>query len=59
VVPADGVLDLPAHPQPPSEIDLIDVTPAADFLKSTYQMEARTRCQEERQHFVQVCGDYL
>jgi hypothetical protein len=59
VVPADGVLDLPAHPQPPSEIDLLDPTPATDFLKSTYQMEARTRCQEERQHFVQVCGDYL
>jgi hypothetical protein len=32
---------------------------ASDFLKSTYQMELRGRCQEERRHFVQVCRAYL
>ncbi|MGH8674810.1 MAG: helicase-related protein, partial [Burkholderiales bacterium] len=38
VVPADVLIDLPAHPNPPAEIDPIDPTPAADFLKGTYQM---------------------
>jgi hypothetical protein len=59
VVPADCLLDLPAHPAPPAELDPVDSAPASDFLKSTYQMEVRARCQEERQHFVNVCRDYL
>lgn len=59
VVPADVLIDLPAHPSPPAEIDPVDPTPASDFLKSTYQMEVRGRCQKERQHFVAVCRDYL
>jgi len=59
VVPADSLLDLPAHPKPPVEVEPLDSTPASDFLKSTYQMEARARCQAERQHFVKVCRDYL
>ena len=33
--------------------------PAADFIKVTYQMELRSRCQEERRHFVDICRDYL
>lgn len=59
IVPADCLLDLPAHPKPPTELEPLDSTPASDFLKSTYQMERRGRCQEERSHFVQVCRDYL
>jgi len=59
VVPADSLLDLPAHPAPPTEVEPLDPTPACDFLKSTYQMGARARCQEERQHFIKVCRDYL
>ncbi|HPC17198.1 MAG TPA: helicase-related protein [Candidatus Hydrogenedentes bacterium] len=59
VVPADSLLDLPAHPHPPVDMDSLDSSAAADFLKITYQMEVRTRCQVERQHFVQVCRDYL
>ncbi len=59
IVPSDCLLDLPAHPRPPAEIGKFDSTPAADFLKSTYQMEARGRCQDERQHYVKVCRDYL
>jgi len=59
VVPADSLLDLPAHPSPPAEVEPPDSTPACDFLKSTYQMEVRARCQKDRQHFVQVCRDYL
>jgi len=59
VVPADTLLDLPAHPDPPAEVEPVDTTPASDFLKSHYQMEARARCQADRQHFVKVCRDYL
>jgi superfamily II DNA or RNA helicase len=59
VVPADSLLDLPAHPNPPSMVEPVDPTVASDFLKGTYQMETRARCQEERQHFVKVCHDYL
>jgi hypothetical protein len=30
-----------------------------DFLKSTYQLECRERCQEERARYVAICRDYL
>ena len=59
IVPADSLLDLPAHPAPPAEVEPLDPTPACDFLKSTYQMDARARCQKDREHFVRVCRDYL
>ncbi|MBI2951011.1 DUF3883 domain-containing protein, partial [bacterium] len=59
VVPADVLLDLPAHPAPPASLEPLDATPASDFLKSTCQMERRGRCLEERRHFVEVCRDYL
>lgn len=59
VIPADCLLDLPSHPGTPSEVSPIDPIPASDFLKSTYQMELRERCQQERRHFVTVCRDYL
>lgn len=59
VVPASVLLDLPIHPQPPASLSPIDSTPAADFLKATYQQERREACQKERRHFVEVCRDYL
>jgi superfamily II DNA or RNA helicase len=59
VVPADCLLDLPAHPDSPAELEPIDAILASDFLKSTYQMEVRAKCQEERRHFVDVCREYL
>jgi len=59
VVPADCLWDIPKHPQPFAEIDSVDPAHAADFLKGTYQRECRERCQEERRHFVKVCGEYL
>jgi superfamily II DNA or RNA helicase len=59
VVPADCLLDLPILPSPPQQINPIDPAPASDFLKSSYQAERRRICQEERQHFVEVCRDYL
>ncbi|MGD0650918.1 MAG: helicase-related protein [Verrucomicrobiia bacterium] len=59
VISADCLLDLPAHPNPPTNLPPFDVTPATDFLKGTHQTVCRQRCQEERQHFVTVCRDYL
>jgi len=63
VIPSDILLNLAAHPHPPREVDMVaqaaSLSKASDFLKSTYQLECRTRCQSERQHFAQVCREYL
>lgn len=59
VVPADVLLDLPAHPAAPENLEPEDATQAADFLKSTHQTDRRAECQQDRQRFVQVCRDYL
>jgi superfamily II DNA or RNA helicase len=59
IVPADTLLDLAAHPSPPNPVDPGDFNHACDFLKSTYQMDVRERCLDERRHFVRVCKEYL
>lgn len=59
MVPADTLLNLPPHLNPPAESDAVDVQPAADFLKSSYQLECRTKCQKGREHYAQVVRDYL
>lgn len=59
VVSADCLIDLAGHPSPPAQIDPVDPITASDFLKSTYQMDVRNRCQQDRQHFVKVCHEYL
>jgi superfamily II DNA or RNA helicase len=59
VVPSDVVLDLPPHPTPPESVDAVNPPPAADFVKSTYQLACRARCQHEREHFARVCREYL
>ena len=59
VVPSDVLLNLAAHPHPPQQIEPTPTQAAADFLKRTYQLECRVRCQKERKHFAQVCREYL
>jgi superfamily II DNA or RNA helicase len=59
VVPGEVLLNLPPYSSPPASVDPIDTQAAADFLKSTYQIECRARCQEERQHFARICREYL
>jgi len=59
VVPSDLILNLPPHPHPPTHIEPVDWQPAADFLKGGYQLECRTRCQEERQGYAQIIENYL
>jgi hypothetical protein len=59
VIPSDIPLNLAAHPHPPQEIEPTPTQAATDFLKRTYQLECRARCQNERQHFARVCREYL
>ncbi len=59
VIPSDILLNLAAHPHPPQEIEPTPMQAASDFLKRTYQLECRARCQSERQHFARVCREYL
>ena len=59
VIPSDILLNLASHPHPPEEIEPVSTQATSDFLKSTYQLECRARCQKERQHFAQVCREYL
>lgn len=59
IVPNDILLNLPAHPNPPVATDPVATQAASDYLKGTYQLECRARCQEERQHFARICREYL
>jgi len=59
VVSSDILLNFPVHPNPPSEIDPLDIQPASDYLESRYQMECRARCQNERKEHARICREYL
>ena len=59
VVPADVLIDLPAHPCPHASLPGIDYAPVADYVKTTVQMERRQRTQEERERYANVAHDYL
>lgn len=59
MVPADTLLNLAALQYQPAEIEPISTQAAFDFLKRTYQLECRARCQQERQRFAQICREYL
>jgi len=59
LVPSDIILNLAVHPSPPAEIDPVEFQPAADYVKSSYQLQKRAECQRERQHFAEICRDYL
>lgn len=59
VIPADVLHNLVDHPCPPDDIGPVDTRAASDFLKRTYQLDRRQRCQADRQRFAQVCREYL
>ena len=59
VVPADALLDLPAHPQPPPALPEVDLRPIDDYVKATVQMERRLRAQAERGRYANVARAYL
>jgi superfamily II DNA or RNA helicase len=59
VVPPDILLNLPAWREGAVPALITATDKAADFVKSTYQLEVRRRAQEERTRFATICGDYL
>ena len=59
VVPADALIDLPAHPHPPEALAEIDHGPVSDYVKTTVQMERRREAQAERGRYADVACDYL
>lgn len=59
LVSSDILLNLATHPHPPREMEPPPTQGASDFLKRTYQLECRARCQRERQHFARICREYL
>ncbi|MDE2906587.1 MAG: DUF3883 domain-containing protein, partial [Acidobacteriota bacterium] len=58
-VPADALIDLAAHPQPPETVPDLDLEPVTDFVKSTIQMERRQEAQAQRGRYADVARDYL
>jgi hypothetical protein len=59
MLPIEHFLNLPPHPKPPVRVEPAAWQPAADFLKGGYQLECRSRCQEERQGYAQIIREYL
>ncbi|MBN2561537.1 MAG: DUF3883 domain-containing protein [Phycisphaerae bacterium] len=59
IIGPEILINLPPHPSPPATADVIDPQPAIDFAKSTYQLECRERCRQERLRFIDICRDYL
>jgi hypothetical protein len=59
MVPADCLLDLAAHPQPPANVEPIAHDHAANFVKTGYQLERRNLCHQERKHFASTVREYL
>ena len=59
IVPADSLLDLPPHPEPPPRWPCSTRLPPPTSSKSPSRWNSASRCQEERRHFVDICRDYL
>ena len=59
LVPADALIDLPEHPQPPEKLPGIDYGPVTDYVKTTVQMERRSAARDERGRYADVARDYL
>ena len=59
LVPADVLIDLPAHPHPPEALPYVDHGPVSDYVKTTLQMERRRNAQDERGRYADVARGYL
>ena len=59
IVPADTLIDLPAHPHPPQTLPEFDHGPIGDYVKTTVQMERRQNTQTERGRYANVAHDHL
>ena len=58
-VPADALIDLAAHPSPPQHLPDLAHAPAADYVKTTIQMERCRQTQAERDRYTSIAHDYL
>ncbi len=58
-VPADALIDLAAHPNPPEQLPSLDHAAAADHVKTTLQMDRRRKTQQERERYTTIARDYL
>ncbi len=59
LVPADVLIDLPDHPNPPDALPALDHGPVGDFVKTTVQMDRRRAASEERGRYADIASDYL
>jgi len=59
LLPPDVLHDLASHPDQSIPVNDLHTAAAVDFLKSTYMLEVRAKCQEERRRFAAICEDYL
>ena len=59
LIPADVLIDLPEHPQPPETLPETDYGPVTDYVKTTVQMERRSVARDERGRYADVAHDYL
>ncbi len=59
LVPADLLIDLPDHPNPPDTLPTAEHGPASDFVKTTVQMDRRNTASDERGHYADIAHDYL
>ena len=59
IVPADALIDLPAHPCPPEALPEIEHGPVNDYVKAKVQMERRNIARKERSRYADVACDYL
>ena len=58
-VPADILIDLPEHPNPPDSLPLIDYGSVVDYVKTTVQMDRRSAVSGDRGRYADVARDYL
>ena len=59
LVPADILIDLPGHPNPPDTVAAVHHGAVGDYVKTTVQMDRRSAASDERGRYADVAGDYL
>ena len=58
-VPADILIDLPEHPNPPDTLPAADDGPVGDYIRTTVQMCRRVAASGERGRYADLARDYL
>ena len=53
------LIDLPAHPDPPTNLPTADQRPISDYVKVTIQSELREKAQTDRSRYADIACNYL